>query len=202
MQVTLIRHGKTKSNLEHRYQGSLDDSLCQIGREEAQKKALMYQNLCPQRLVCSPKIRCLQTAEILFPNFPRENYLIEENLQETNFGIFEGKTYEELKEQPQYIEWLSSNAEGPIPDGESKEQMSARCIAAFVSQIEQAIQDSIENIVFVIHGGSIMALMERFAFPKRSFYDYHIQNAEGFILKIDNWSKEGRYPAAKFGMEE
>jgi alpha-ribazole phosphatase len=33
----------------------------------------------------------------------------------------------------------------------------------------------------VIHGGNIMAILEKYALPQRDFYAYHIPNG-GFIL--------------------
>ena len=37
---------------------------------------------------------------------------------------------------------------------------------------------------FVVHGGTIMAVMERFARPERPYYDYNVANGCGFIARF------------------
>ena len=202
MKITLIRHGKTQSNVEHRYQGAIDDPLCQAGIDFITEWSMKKPYDFPERLVCSPKLRCLQTAKLFFPEFPEKDYLIEEQVKESNFGIFEGKNHQELQNDPVYVKWLASNGEDPIPGGESKGQMSQRCIEGFRRQVCQALRDGIHTLTFVVHGGTIMALMERFAFPAKLFYEYYIGNGEGFTFTIDNWSDEGRYPVTKISPEE
>ena len=96
MKIILVRHGKTQSNREHRYLGRTDEPLCEQGMEElTQKMRRGFYPQTPDRVVCSPMRRCIQTAAWICPKgYP---YRIEDDLRETNFGIFEGKTYEELK---------------------------------------------------------------------------------------------------------
>ena len=201
MQITLIRHGKTQSNVEHRYQGIIDDPLCQEGIDFLLRWRKTSPYVFPERLVCSPKTRCLQTAKLLFPDFPEQDYLIEEQLTESNFGIFEGKNHQELQDDPEYIKWLASNGEALIPGGESKQQMTQRCVKGFREQVCQALQDGVKTLTFAVHGGTIMALMERFAFPAKPFYEYYIGNGEGFTFTIQEWSDQARYPVTKISPE-
>lgn len=193
MQIILVRHGKTQSNLEHRYQGRLNDPLCAQGIQELQQKQIQGLYPVPDRIICSPKLRCIQTAQFVCPFFS-EDYLIEEDFRETDFGDFEGKTYEELKQDPDYIRWLESNGEGEIPNGESRHQMVQRCCKAFCNQMEQAFSQHCKCVMLVVHGGSIMAILEQFALGNHSFYDFHTQNGEGFLMTVDLWDSEGRYP--------
>ena len=202
MKITLVRHGKTQSNQEHRYLGWTDELLCREGIALLLKK--MRKGLYPQspdRVVCSPMRRCIQTAAWICPKgYP---YRIEDNLRETNFGIFEGKTYEELKGDLDYQRWLASNGEGPIPQGESRMQMCARCLAGFERQVDCALQEGKKELLFVVHGGSIMAILERYAQPAQPFYAFHVDNGDGYILEIpDGQPLHGRYPVQKLGEEE
>ena len=116
MKITLVRHGKTQSNQEHRYLGWTDELLCREGIALLLKK--MRKGLYPQspdRVVCSPMRRCIQTAAWICPKgYP---YRIEDDLRETNFGIFEGKTYEELKEDPTISGGLLPTGKGPSRRG-------------------------------------------------------------------------------------
>lgn len=200
MLVTLVRHGKTQSNLEHRYQGRLDDPLCEQGIALLQKKKCEGIYPKPDMLICSPKKRCLQTAQIICgANLP---IIIEEDLRETDFGDFEGKTYEELKTVPEYIAWLNTNGEEEIPNGESREEMSRRCLNGFCRQMKRAVDENRQQVLMVVHGGSIMAILERFADSNRPFYDFHVDNGDGFSMKIDRWDEQMRYPVCPIGGKE
>lgn len=59
MKIYLIRHGKTKGNLEERYIGRTDEPLCEAGRENLKK----YQYPQVEMVFTSPMKRCMQTAE-------------------------------------------------------------------------------------------------------------------------------------------
>lgn len=198
MKVALIRHGMTQSNLERRYLGRTDEPLCDEGA--AQIVRYRTQGIYPQTdlLFCSPMLRCRQTAQLISSAIP----VLDEGLRETDFGDFEGKTYEQLKADPDYIAWLETNGEGAVPNGESRAQMAARCLAAFRRRMEQAVQQGSEAPMFVVHGGSIMAILERFGAPPRPFYDYHVPNGQGFVLQIDHWDAQKRYPVCPIGIKE
>lgn len=96
MQIVFIRHSMTAGNLERRYIGCrTDEPLCEAGISLAQQKTAEIRQTfpMPEVVLTSPMRRCVQTAEILFPDTPRE---IVYGLQECDFGDFEGKNYAEL----------------------------------------------------------------------------------------------------------
>ena len=64
MKIYLIRHGKTKGNLEERYIGRTDEPLCEAGRENLKK--YQYPQVESMGLT-SPMKRCMQTAETIYP---------------------------------------------------------------------------------------------------------------------------------------
>lgn len=168
-QLIFIRHGSTAGNLEKRYIGRTDEPLCELGVRQIE--ALKAENFHGDFLFCSPMLRTRQTASILFP---QQSVTFVEDFRETDFGIFEGKTAAELSDSSEYRKWLDSFCLEPIPQGESVAAFKARCCSAF-ERILQTLPDN-SCSVFVVHGGVIMAILERFAEPKRDFYDYHIGN--------------------------
>lgn len=171
MRVQLIRHGKTQGNLEKRYIGSTDESLCAQGRAELvqYRQTGCYQS--PQILCSSPLRRCLETCAVLFPE---KRIIVCENLRESGFGIFEGKCYAELQDNQAYQRWLDSGCTAKIPQGESKAQFQERCCAAFLALLRRYGQA--EQLTLVTHGGVIMALLEQFAWPPQTFYSYRLEN--------------------------
>ena len=42
------------------------------------------------------------------------------------------------------------------------------------------------TVALVVHGGVIMAILEAYAKPCRSFYEYHLQNGDYFLCEFEN----------------
>ena len=71
-ELYLIRHGKTYGNTLGRYIGTTDEELCEEGREALKrlKAGRDFAAVRPGVVYASPLKRCVQTAEILFPEIP------------------------------------------------------------------------------------------------------------------------------------
>lgn len=178
--ILLIRHGMTAGNLEKRYIGRTDQPLCPMG--EAQAAALVPSLPRCDVVFSSPLLRCRQTAAILFP---RQTVRMIPELRECDFGVFEGKNAAELVNDPVYNQWLDTNCTAPVPGGEDVQAFKARSCRAFA---EAAISLPENRVAaFVLHGGCIMAILERFARPRRAFYDCHIGNGQ-FVMGV--WEDE------------
>ena len=173
MKVVLIRHARTHGNIEKRYIGKTDEQLCSGGVKQA--KALFERGNLPRpdALIVSPYFRCTQTAQILYPDTAYEIY---NDLRECDFGLFEGKTHADLIDNKWYTSWLAADCMSDIPGGESVAGFKRRCHTAFVESIRAKSDDS--TVVFVIHGGCIMAILERFSQPQRDFQEYYVDNCE------------------------
>ena len=126
------------------------------------------------RVFVSPMRRCVETANLLYPGVPQT---IIGSFRECDFGDFENKNYAELNGRADYQAWIDSGGELPFPHGESRAQFAARCVTAF-EQIRQ--QD--EDCAVVAHGGTLMAIMEKFGlmnpiFSRVSCYGHFGSNA-------------------------
>lgn len=173
MTVVLIRHGRTAGNLSGRYIGGrTDESLCEAGIAELRRRA--YPAVC--RVYASPMKRCLETAAILYPHLKPEAV---EALRECDFGAFENLSYAELNGRGDYQRWIDSGGEMPFPGGESRAAFSRRCVRAFEAL---ALED---DCALIVHGGTIMAIMEAYAVPKGSYYDFQVENGRGYALNAD-----------------
>ena len=176
MRWILIRHGITQGNLEKRYIGSRsDESLCPEGIETLKTLA------CPpvRFVFCSPMKRCLETAAILYPGQPAE---IIPDFRECDFGLFEGKNYAELNGRADYQAWINSGGTLPFPGGESRAAFAARAVRAFQ---ELRARNMPEDCALIVHGGTIMAIMEAYARPSAGYFDFQIPNGQGYILQED-----------------
>lgn len=171
--VLLIRHGRTASNREHRYLGKTDEGLDLEGKREllSLKESGTYPK--PDRLFISPMRRCLETAEILYPDM---EYTVIPEWTEMDFGLFEGKNYKELSGLSAYQEWIDSNGTFPFPDGESRESFILRSVKGFFKMMQIMEKNTAKplTVACIVHGGTIMALLSHFCGGE--YFDYQIPN--------------------------
>lgn len=190
--LTLIRHGKTPSNREHRYLGVTEEALSGEGRKQLEILAEKDILKKPWLLFISPMLRCQESAGILFPG--KKAYPIEE-WREMNFGAYEGKNYEDLKNNAYYQKWIDSNGTLPFPEGESQQEYIKRChrgLLIATKTIEEKIAREVaenqmtesqpRNITAVVHGGTIMALLHILA--GGNYFDYQVKNGGGYCCKL------------------
>lgn len=162
MKIHLIRHGATVGNLRGAYIGTTDEPLSPQGRE-----SLMPLSQEPQPIYVSQLQRSQESARLLFP---QGEQIIVPDLNEMNFGIFEGKNYQDLVQDKDYRHWVEGGCLGICPQGEGRVAFQQRCVQGFTSTLQKHSQDM---AIFVIHGGSIMALCSHFC-PNSDFYQWHI----------------------------
>lgn len=174
MKLVFIRHGKTVGNLEKRYIGRTDEPLCAEGIAELKARSYPECDI----VFASPMKRCIETAKMIFPD---REIIICNDLRECDFGDFEGKNYLELSDDPRYQKWVDSGGTLPFPNGEDTEKFKARCVRGFLEMLGKCG----EPAAFVVHGGTVMAIFERLALPKRGYYDYQVQNGGGYIAEYD-----------------
>lgn len=182
MTVELIRHGETALQREHRYQGRVDVPLSPEG-----SAGLKPAPQCPGRVYVSSLLRARQTAALLFP---QAEQVVVSGLEEMDFGRFEGKNYRELSSDPAYQSWVDGFCLGSCPGGESKGEFCARVCAAFEALLEKAWARGEDSVTIVAHGGTQMAVMERFAIPRKSYFDWHLESGQGYRTEV-TWGETG-----------
>ncbi len=199
MKLVLLRHGMTFGNEKKRYIGITDEDLSEQGKAQVEilKEQLLLEGVLGKEVkkmyvAVSPMKRCRQTAELLnlWKTEEKEDQciatIVDDRLRECDFGLFENKNYLELKEEPLYQKWIDSNGTMDFPEGDNIVKWKERCQQAFVFHMKKAEEQGYEQIVFVIHGGSIMAIMERFDEEEKGYYDYHVENANGYLCQVKN----------------
>lgn len=181
IKLVLLRHGATKANQEHRYLGRTDEALTEEGREELleNKKKNCYPGV--DILFSGPMTRCLQTAELLYPELCPVTI---PEWREIDFGAFEGKNYKELNGNPEYQAWIDSGGTLPFPGGESREAFLSRCVAGFdrmrkhLAAVTEKASDKPCTAGIIVHGGTIMALLSQYYGGE--YFDYQVQNGSGY----------------------
>jgi probable phosphoglycerate mutase len=118
-QVVLVRHGRTDWSAAGRHTGRTDVPLTDLGRAEAKAVADRLAALHADRVLTSPLARAADTAALAGFGDRAE---VRDELVEWDYGNFEGRTTEQIREQyPGWGIW-----HGPVPGGESADSVGAR----------------------------------------------------------------------------
>lgn len=182
MKVYLLRHGETEYNVLKKYQGSRDIPLSDKGRGE-----LVRADISPHTVYVTPLRRTVQTAEILFPD---ARLIPVPDLREMDFGVFEGRSYLDMADDPDYRTWVDSGCEDKIPGGEQRKEFCRRVCEAFSPLVDRALSEGENTLVILAHGGTQMAVMERYALPHKNYFEWCAPNAGGFVLDASRWQPD------------
>lgn len=159
MKIFLVRHTESEGNLKKVYAGTTDHVLTKLGENQIVNVINKLSNmLCltsSYTLYSSPLQRCTVLADEI-GKLLQTSKLIDSRLSETNFGIFEDKTYEELKiAYPELVKlWNQDSIHFQIPKGESLKICSER-----VSTFCEDLITKNEDAVIVSHGGIIKLII-------------------------------------------
>lgn len=149
----VVRHGETDWNLAGRLQGQTDIPLNDTGRGQAQRNGLrLKQELggCRETIdfIASPLGRAYETMQILRRaiGLPGEGFATDDRLKEISYGLFEGRTWQQL---PPIDSVGVARASDPFnwrPDGGESYGDLAERARGWLGDIER-------DAVIVTHGG-------------------------------------------------
>jgi probable phosphoglycerate mutase len=149
--LCIVRHGETAWNAEHRVQGQLDEPLNAIGLAQAQAAAKVLTQEKFDAIYSSDLSRARQTAAPTAERLSLE-VLLDKDLRERHYGIFERLTYAEVKEKfpEDYARFHARDPDYAFRTGESLRDFSVRSIAV-VSRIAKECEG--KSILVFTHGG-------------------------------------------------
>jgi probable phosphoglycerate mutase len=155
--LVAVRHGETAWNAAARIQGQTDIGLNDLGRWQAQRVAQALAHEPVAAVYSSDLLRAWHTAEPIAQAHGLAP-VAEAGLRERAFGVFEGKSFDDVQEQ--YPEdgrlWRERlPAWAPPGGGESLDQMRER-VGATVARL--AARHAGAQIVLAAHGGVLDTL--------------------------------------------
>lgn len=166
----IVRHLKTRANQNRQYCGWTDIELADTSAGAVQFPFTVNE------VYGSDLKRARQTAAIYFPEAA---YTGDARWRECNFGDFEGKTYSELADDPDYRAWIDDPWEQAPRNGESLKQMEER--------VTDALPGLPDEAVVVTHSGVIRLLLDLFSSDGQTFWERTVLN--GAIWKFE-WADE------------
>jgi probable phosphoglycerate mutase len=147
--VVLVRHGETEWSKSGKHTSITDVPLTEEGRRMASLVGKALKGHRFAKVLCSPLSRALETCSIAGYGAQAE---IRDELLEMNYGRYEGLTTAEIrKSQPGWSIWS-----GPIPGGETLEQVGLRC-----DRIIAEIRSVAGDVLLFSHGHILRILGAR-----------------------------------------
>ncbi len=179
--IHFIRHGAIDETLSGKYIGATDVPLSEKGREALRQLDKEFRYPRAQVVFTSPLKRCTETCRILYPDI---SPLAIADLRECDFGDWEGKTADELKNEPDFERWLAGDNEVRPPDGESNASFVRRICRMFESIVEGLMKTGTTESVIVTHGGVIMTLLAVYGLPQAKPFEWVMDNGCGYSLRV------------------
>jgi probable phosphoglycerate mutase len=132
--LILTRHGEAAPG-DIMLGGQLDVTLTPKGRLEAEALGRRLTGVRIDRIISSPMLRALETAQTIATGRPVE---LDERLRELDYGRWEGLTYAEIEDRDPELRarWDHDPGSTHSPGGESGEEVAARALSFLVELLE------------------------------------------------------------------
>jgi len=162
-EVWLVRHGETEWSRDGRHTSTTDLPLTDDGRRVAETLRERLAGVSFALVLTSPRRRARDTADLA----GRSDAEVDGDLVEWDYGDLEGETSEEIRETyPGWTIW-----QGPVPGGETADQVSAR-----LDRVVARCRETDGKVLVFGHGHALRALAARWL---------GLPVADGRLLRLD-----------------
>lgn len=168
----VLRHGQTEYNLQKIMQGSVNTNLNNTGISQAKESSYLFRNLSIDILISSPLARAIQTTNIIKSELKlSHNIIINNNFTEFSYGVFNGKSYSEIKKTHPFLFQSSEfNYHYKIPDSISLFDFEKK-ISKAISNLKKQYPN--KNILLVTHGVTACMIHKFFHnIPASNFFEH------------------------------
>jgi broad specificity phosphatase PhoE len=173
----IARHGETVWNTQKRLQGQLDSPLTPAGLLQAQGLAKIIAKTKIDAIYSSPLPRALTTANIC-GEFHGLNVIQDRLLMERDFGAWQGRYFESLRQELYFDEIFSQVTSHAPPNGEPGTECKQRMHNALISIADT----NARNILIVSHGDLIRCFLSELT--SQVGCDAYSQYGNGSVFKI------------------
>ena len=156
--VFLIRHGETQDEETGRvFKGTTDIPLSKKGVSRMKKAGEFLAPFKLDAVYTSALSRCIDSGTLVASHHDLD-VQVEPQLNEINFGLWEGQTFEEIKRRyPEQLRaWLGDLENEAPPEGEALPQAQRRVVAAFKEIVNRHNGDT---CAIVAHAGTLRLIL-------------------------------------------
>jgi probable phosphoglycerate mutase len=179
MNLYLVRHGMTQSNIDKLYNGIIDEPLIAAGKKDLECKKERYNGMGFDYIYSSPLQRCLQSFQILFSNHNIDE--LRDDLVEMDFGDWLGIKYEEKFKELFALGYTFDDLIDP-ENGETYESLFKRT-NDFIDEIK--IKHENDTVLVMCHGLVIASIIYN-SFPiNKNMYELSPDNGLGYLVEIN-----------------
>lgn len=153
-ELWLVRHGETEWSLDGRHTSFTDIPLTESGRERAGELREFFKDKKFAAVFTSPRQRAMETCRLAgFGDVMQ----VEDDLQEWNYGEFEGKSTKTIREteRPEWSVW-----DDPIRGGETVEAVGVR-VDHVIARALGVVADSGGAVALFAHAHVLRILAAR-----------------------------------------
>ena len=196
MRIYLVRHGETLLNQNHCYYGVMNAVLSEKGIRQAKQTGEILKEARFDYIFSSPLVRAYNTAQLILDvrkesgygrdaaGLTRSRILTDQRLCEQNFGIFEGLTYEEIREKypKELAAWNENFIDYRIPDGESFLDVRKRA-EEFVNDLPEGDGTAL----VVAHKGTLGHMMATWLhLPVEGYWNFVFEQGTVSVVDIED----------------
>lgn len=202
--IHFIRHGSTEGNIAGKYIGRTDLRLSREGAAEIAFLKEHYEYPAADFVVTSPLQRCIQTADILYPDAETEQW---EDFIECDFGALEGKSVEELRGDAAFAQWIADGMTGAPPGGEDPQSIVRRVSSGLDGLFRRMMAGNFSSAALVTHGGIMTLMLCAMGLPKRAASQYTAGAGRGYtvLMTPQLWMRDRAfetYGVVPYGLPE
>ena len=181
----LIRHGETDFNKKRFFYGKADVSINETGKEQAALLHQLMKGKSISRVYTSQLKRTQETAAIIFPD---QNPTAYKALNERDFGLWEGRTANEIQAAFPLVweEWLES----PFKVTPSKAEPFNKFKERVWSIVKEIRERADPEIVIVGHLGVLRLIYQYLVNTEADFWSIDIPQGTALLLEDnDPWEE-------------
>lgn len=177
----LIRNLPSEGNLQGRYIGRTESPLAMSEIPKLLELKEKYGYPRATAFYASPSTRCVDTLKLIYPEADPEVVL---ELAECDFGDWENRTAEELKDEPGFLDWLKGGGTSAPPEGESSAVFVRRVCEGFELLLQNIMAKGETDAVLLTSAGVITSVLAAFGIPEAKPLDWICSPGCGYSLRI------------------
>lgn len=157
MNIYLVRHGESQTNVENKFAGQLDVPLTKTGEHQAKLVLEFFKDKKIDKIYSSSLSRAVNTIKPT-ADFKNLEIIKDDRLMEINAGDWQGKTYLDiLNSSYQFsVVWKIDIANCVCDNGESVKDCAKRAFDAFR---DIADNSNAENLIITSHGLTLKTIL-------------------------------------------